>query len=275
MYRKNDRASAAPTVVEYESKRIRPGYLLLGVVMLLFGLGAIGGLHFSHIECSRTADADAGTCRVRRYGLFRSLDEQLSPSEVASFDVQVRTGSKGGKYAEIRLYMTRESHRNTIALETGAWGQVDPAKALEARSRFMAFQNRTTRSIDVWLSPSIAGWILITAFGLTLTAIGIACLREQLIQLRRIRIAVIPEREVVVVRGKEIPWSEIEDVKVAHGRALFWASGKNEHVPGFRLVFILRSGTDIPATPDYRAGDPNAHERARKTILLALGRDPN
>lgn len=273
MYRDNDRAKHAPTIVEYESKRVRVGYLFLAVLMLLFGAGVIASMHLTHITCSRSNEGESGMCRIRRYGLLGSLDEELFASEIASFDVQVRTGSKGSKYAEVRLLMTPESHRNTIVLEKGSWSHVDPDHAFEARAELLAFQRGAKSSADIWLDISLSKMAFMLLFGGGIFAFGLASLREQLVQLRPIRVVVIPEREVVVVRGQEIPWKEIEDVRVAYGRALFWASGKNEHVPGCRLVFIRRSGNDIPATKDYRAGDVNRHERARKQILRALGRD--
>lgn len=271
MYRRNDRAKA-PTVVEYESKRVRVGYLFLALLFSVLGLGVIAAIHATHMTCSRTDATESGTCRVRRYGVIRSLDEYLTADEIRSFDVAVRTGSKGSKYAEVRLYMTPESHRSTLVLETGSWGHIDPSSALQARSDFLAFQTRKVPSVDIWLHPSITMMIFMVLFGLGLFAVGVASFREQLIQLRPVRVVVDPERELVIVRKQEIPWREIEDVKVAYGRALFWASGKNEHVPGYRLVFVRRSGDDIPATKDYRAGDPNAHERARTAILRALGK---
>jgi hypothetical protein len=275
MYRENDRAPKAPTVVEYESKRFRVGFFLLALLLLLIGLGMLAGCHFTQLKCSRTDDATSGTCQVRRYGMIRSLDEELTAGEIASFDVKVRTGSKGSKYAEVRLFMTPESHRSTMELETGSWGHIDPSTALQARSDFLAFQSGRVPSVDLWLRPSLATMTLMSLFGLALLAIGVAMLREQLGQLRPVRIVLDHAREVVVVRKHEIPWREIADVTVEHGRALFWSSGKNEHVPGYRLVFVRRSGTAIPATKAFRAGDPNAHERAQRTVrrVLQLDRD--
>jgi hypothetical protein len=275
MYRENDRATKPPTVIEYESKRVRVGFFFLALLLLLIGLGMFAGCHLTHVECSRSDDAVSGTCHVRRYGMVRSIDEELTAGEIASFDVRVRTGSKGSKYAEVRLFMTPESHRSTMELETGSWGHVDPSTALQARSDFMAFQSGRVRSVDLWLRPSLATMTLMSLFGLGMFAIGVAMLREQLGQLRKVRIVLDHAREVVVVRKHEIPWREIADVTVEHGRALFWSSGKNEHVPGYRLVFVRRSGTAIPATKEFRAGDPNVHARAQQTIrrVLRLDRD--
>ena len=272
MYRQNDRAGKAPITVEYASKRVRVGFLFLGLLFFAIGLGVLAGVHVSRLTCSRAGETESGTCKVRRYGIIRSIDEYLTADEIAAFDVRVRTGSKGSKYAEVRLFMTPESHRSTLELETGSWGHIDPQNALQARSDFLAFQTRKVPAVDIWLRPSITMMVFMAPFGLALMAVGIACLREQLGQLRPVRVIVDPDREIVVVRKLEIPWREIEDVTLEHGRALFWSSGKNEHVPGYRLVFVRRSGHDIPATKEYRAGDPNAHERARSTILRALGR---
>lgn len=273
MYRHSNQ-NKAPTVVEYESKRVRVGFLFLALMLLAIAFGTFAGNHLSHVTCHRDAGTPAGgTCQVRRYGIIRWLDEELSAGEIASFDVRVRTGSKGSKYAEVRLLTTPESHRSTIVLETGAWGHIDPSIALEARSEFMAFQRGTTPSVDIWLRPSVLTMTLMSVFGLLALAFAVAMVREQLVQLRPVRVILDREREVVVVRKHEIPWREIDDVVVEYGRALFWSSGKNEHVPGFRLLFVRRSGDAVPATKEFRAGDQNAHERARKTILRALGRD--
>lgn len=270
MYRQNEATRHAPKVVEYHSKLVRPLYLLLAALLVVVGLGGLASLQIPRVTCSRSHDDERGTCRIRRYALIGSIDELLLPSEVASFDVQVRTGSKGGKYAEIRLFMTPESHRSTIEL-TGSWASVAPASAAAARSDFLEFRSGRARSVDRWLS-SPAWLVFLTLAGGGLLAFGVVSLREQLSQLRPIRVVVLPEREVVVVRGREVPWREIEDVKVALGRALVWSSGKNERLPGYRLVLIRRSGDDFPVTKEYRAGDPAAHERARDALLRALGR---
>ena len=271
MYRRNDRAKAEPTVVEYTSKRVRVGFLFLAVIIFLVGCGSLAGIHLTHLSCSRADVAESGTCHVRRYGLIRSLDEHLSAGEIASFQVDIRTGSKGSRYAVVQLYATPQSHRSTLVLESGSWGHIEPSTALQARSDFMTFQAGHVSSVDVWMHPSIVGMVFMVIFGLALIAIGVAMLREQIVQLRPIRIVLDPEREVVLVGKHEIPWREIEDVKVEFGRALFWSSGKNEHVPGYRLVFVRRAG-NIPATKDFRAGEGSAHERAQKKILRALGR---
>jgi len=68
-----------------------------------------------------------------------------------------------------------------------------------------------------------------------------------------------------------VPFAEIDGVVLNRGRALFWASGKNEHVPGFRLVVMLKNGKSIPLTKDHRVGPQQIHDAAKKDILKALG----
>ncbi len=273
MYRQNDRTKRSPIVVEYVSKRIRAGFLFLAVVIVAIGASMLGGMHASHVSCSRSAVLDNGICQIRRYGLTGSIDEVLPASDIASFEVTIRTNSKGRQYADTRLVMSRESHRSAIELETGSWSPIDPKDALAARSELESFQRGLAMSADIWLMPHLVTMAYMLAFGLGFIAFGVVSLREQLGQLRPIRIVIDPEREVVIMRRQEIPWSEIAHVDIEGGRALYWASGKNEYIPGHRLRFVRRSGPDIPATKEFRAGDPTAHERARRTILRALGRD--
>jgi hypothetical protein len=271
MYRQSDRAPKSPTVIEYSSRWIRPGFMLLGFILLLFGIWALAGLHATHIACSRTADR--GACHVRRYGLIRSLQVDLPESEIASLEVTVRTSSKGAKHAEVRLTTTPESGHGVIELETGMWGHVSPARAQEIRSSFIDFKQQRLDAFDAWLSLGPATNIVMTFFALLLGTMGVCLLREQLGQLRPIRVVVDHEREVVIVRRREVPFREIDTVMVEYGRALFWSSRKNEHVPGHRLVLVRRQGADIAVTRAFRAGARSEHEQARRALLHALKRD--
>jgi uncharacterized protein (UPF0248 family) len=271
MYRENDRTPKAPTRIEYRSRIVRPGSFVLAFFLTLFALGIFAGMHATHMVCARANDE--GSCHVRRYGLIRSLQVDLPIDEIASLDVVVRTGSKGSKYAEVRLATTPESGHGVIDLETGAWGHVDPAKAMEARSSFSAFKQGRIGSFDAWLTLGPGTNILMSLVSLMFGFIGVAILREQIGQLRPIRLVVDHQREVVILRGREIPFREIDAVTVEDGRALFWSSRKNEHIPGHRLLVVRRKGDSVAATREFRAGARNEHEQARKTLLRALGRD--
>lgn len=265
MYRGQAEDAKPPTVIEYRAHRVRPWYLLLATIIVGLGLASLGSLHATRLTCAK------GSCHVQRYALAGAIDEQVPVDDIASFDVRVRSGSKGGKYAEVRLVMTTASGRQTLDLETGAFGHVDPAKAQNVRALFLAFEERRT-PFDVWLSLGPLTNIIMSLFGLLLFAMGTALLREQLIQLRTARIVVDHTRQVVTVRKQVVPWNEIDDTTVEAGRALFWSSGKHEYIVGHRLVVVLKSGAVVPVTVDFRAGDAGVHERAQKALASALGR---
>lgn len=271
MYRQSDQGEKPPTVIEYRSHRIRPWYLVLAIVVVMLGLGSLSSLHATHLVCTRGADPTGDSCLVRRYALFGAIDEQVPLADIASFDVRVRSGNKGGKYAEVRLLMTRTSGRHDLDLETGGLEHIDPAKAQDFRAMFLAFEERRI-PFDGWLSLGPLTSVVITLFGGVLLAMGGALLREQLVQLRAARIVVDHARQVVTVRDEVIPWNEIQETSVEAGRALFWSSGKNEYIVGYRLVIVLKSGVLLPVTTDFRAGDADPHERAGKALDRALGR---
>ena len=271
MYRQSDHATQPPTVIEYRSHWVRPGYLILGLCVLAFSIGMVMGLHATRLTCARSSADDSGMCRVHRYAFFGSFDLQLPADEIAAFDVQIRSGSKGGKHAELALRMKQSSLPN-VDLESGPWGQIDPTRADMLRRRFDDWLSRGGPSFDEWLTRGPASNIFLTIFSLAFGVIGVTMLREQLGQLRRIRVVVDHTRKIVSVRGQDIPWSEIEDVSLDLGRALFWSSGKNEHVPGHRLLIERRVGKSVLVTRDFRAGHVAGHEQARRKILNALGR---
>lgn len=265
MYRRHEQGAKPPTIIEYRSHRVRPWYLVLAIFVIALGLAALTSLHATHIGCAN------GSCQVRRYGLYGAIDEQVPIDDIASFDVRVRSGSKGGKYAEVRLVMTPSSGRPNLDLETGAFGHVDPAKAENVRALFLAFEERRT-PFDTWLSLGPLTNVVMMLFGLGIFAMGVALLREQLVQLRTARIVVDHERQIVTVRNKVIPWNEIQETTVEAGRALFWSSGKHEYIVGHRLVIVLKSGVLLPVTQEFRAGNDDGPERARRELDRALGR---
>ncbi|MCW5831844.1 MAG: hypothetical protein KIS78_05260 [Labilithrix sp.] len=271
MYRRNDRLPKPPTVLQYRTRWFRPWFVLVGTALITFGLVVLGGTHATRIRCARSGD-EAGLCHVRRYALVGSIDVELSPNEIASFDVRIRTSSKGAKFAEVRLVTTRGY--GVIDLESGMWGSVRPDRAHDVAARFTAFQQQRVSAIDEWLSTGPFSNVVLSLGSLFLCALGGAMLREQLAQRRPIRLVVDHEREVVGIGKREIPFAEIDDVTVELGRAHFWSSRKNEHVPGHRLVVVRRFGDDVPATREFRAGDRGPHDGARKALLLALGRAP-
>jgi hypothetical protein len=271
VYRENVRPTKEPTRITYESKWVRPRFLFAGIAVLAVGLGMLGGIHATHLGCTRTGD-DPGSCRVRRWSFVDPIDREIPAKDIARFDVRIVKGNKGGSHAELRLYLTTEGGGGVVDLERGLWGRVSPSDAETMRAEYLAFTTRKTASLDLWTSRGPLSNILTTLFSIGFIAMGIAFLREQLGQLRPIRIVVDHTREIVTFRRLEIPFEEIESVIVESGRALKWSSKKNEHVPGFRLVVLRATGVALPVTQGFRAGPRQAHELARKQILGAMGR---
>lgn len=273
MYRRSERAPKPPTVLEYRTRVFRPWFILVALAVVACGLVALGaGLRATHIVCTRSGD-EAGSCRVRRYALFRSLDLTLSPSEIASLDVQVRHTSKGARYAAVHLVTTSSTY-GVVDLESGTWGHVAPESAEDVAARLHAFKAHRTSTVDEWLTSGPMSTAMVTLMSLLLAALGGAMLREQLAQRRTIRIVVDHEREVVAIGKREIPFDEIDDVTVEFGRAHFWSSRRNEHVAGHRLLIVRRFGDDVPATREFRAGDRGPHDGARRALLRAIDRSP-
>ncbi|MBX3206527.1 MAG: hypothetical protein KF764_15740 [Labilithrix sp.] len=272
MYRQNARPARPPTVLQYRTRVFRPWSLLAALLVLCIGVAMFGAMRATRIVCERSGD-EAGSCRFRRYGLMSSLDLTLSPTEIASFTVSERRTSKGVRYAEVRLVTTTSTY-GTVDLESGTWGHVTPERAQDVGARFRAFQEHRMSTVDEWLATAPVSAAMMTLMGLGMCALGGAMLREQLAQRRPIRVVVHHDREVVAVRKREIPFAEIDGVTVELGRAHFWSSRKNEHIPGHRLVIVTRFGDDVPVTREFRAGERGPHEGARRALLRALGRAP-
>jgi hypothetical protein len=124
----------------------------------------------------------------------------------------------------------------------------------------------------VWLSQQLASNIMLAAFGVLLIGFSAAIVREQVIQHRPITLVVDHDRGLLRVGGREIRIEDVKSVDVVYGRALYWSSGKNEHIPGYRIVVTTRSGNQVPATKDFRAGGHAHHERARDALLNAMSK---
>ena len=273
MYRQNDRPARPPTVLQYRPRLFRPWSILVALLVLGVGIVSLGGLRATRIVCARSGD-EAGACNFRRYALVRSLDLTLSPNEIRSFAVEARRTSKGASYAEVSLVTTTSTY-GTVDLESGTWGHVTPERAHDVAARFRAFQEHRTSTMDEWLTTGSMSAAMMMLMTLLMFGLGGVMLREQLAQRRSIRVVVDHEREVVLVRKREIPFAEIDDVTVELGRAHFWSSRKNEHVTGHRLVVVTRFGDDVPVTREFRAGERGPHDGARRALLRALGRAPS
>ena len=272
MYRQHARPGKPPTLIEYRTRWFRPWFLVIGLCVFVAGLVAVGGLHATRLSCARDGE-ESGSCHVRRYALVESLDLDISTDHIARLDVHVRSGSKGGQYAELRLVTTPSSGYGIIDVESGIWGHIDPGKARNAQARIDAFKVHGLRGFEMWLTPGL-GNLALVLLSVAILTMGVVMLRDQLRQLRPIRIVVDHAREVVVVSKREIPFNEIDDITVELGRAHYWASRKNEYIPGHRIVVVRNFGDDIPATKDFRAGERGVHDGARKALLRALGRAP-
>jgi hypothetical protein len=269
MYRAAESPKPTATIA-YHARRIRPGYLVVAFLFLLASIAVFCAFHATHFTCTRSSGTVA-TCHARRYALVHRLDETVIASQIGRFDVQVLTGSKGAKYAEVRLALL---DGRVLELETGGWGHVAPDLAHDAESQFELFRAGSRRAVDAWLSLGVGSNVMIGVFGLVFGMVAFAIIREQTITLRPVRVTIDHARQVLVVRQQEIPFAELHDVRIEHGRALFWSSGKNEIVPGARLVFERKRGAPIPATKEFRAGDRAPHEMAQKRILQEIGRAP-
>lgn len=273
MYRQHARFKKPPTLIEYRTRWFRPWLIVVGLGLFVGGLVAVGGHHATRLSCSRAGD-ERGSCHVRRYALVGSLDLDIFADHIATLDVKIRTGSKGGKFANVYLVTTPSSGYGIVDIESGTWGNVNPERALDARARIDAFKVGRVQAFEMWLTPGF-NTLALTLMGLVLLGIGGTILRDQIRQILPIRIVVDHEREVVVLSQHEVPFNEIDDVTVELGRAHYWSSGKNEYIPGHRVVVVRNFGDDIPATKDFRAGDHGVHDGARKALLRALGRDPS
>lgn len=273
MYRQSHRDARPPTVIEYRSYWLRHGFLVGGLFLLALGLGVFLQMHATHLTCTRSYVDEPGTCRIQRHALFGSYVREVSADEIDALEVIVRKGSKGGKYTELSLRM-KPGHGPDVDLESGVWGHVDLDDAYTIRRHFTPWlERRDPSTLEAWTSRGPITNVWTTVFSIGLAVLGVLMLREQLEQLRPIRIVVDHERGLVRVRGVEIPIAEIADVNVEVGRALFWSSGRGEHIPGHRLVIERQHGPSVCATRSYRAGHPRDHDRARKDLLTALGRE--
>jgi hypothetical protein len=260
-------------MIEYRARLLRPGYVFLGLLLVALGLLLVGSQRATRISCDRYGDSVGGFCAIRRYAIVGAFDVDVPLEAIDTLDVRRVKGSKGSEHAEVGLRMSRESGRGDLEIETSSWIGISPEIAFEARSALIAFkQQPSVHHFDVWLRRSVPSAIMMAIFALGVFALGVVMLREQLGQLRPIRVVVDHERGVVLVRGQEISIRKIESVDVELGSALYWSSGKGEHVPGYRVVIARRGGGVIPVTQEYRAGDAAVHDRARKDILGAIGR---
>jgi hypothetical protein len=275
VYRQSARAPATPTRVEYRSYEIRYRACLLALTLFALAVVVLSSVHATHLTCSR--DATPPTCTLASYGVFvaeRPRDVPLS--EIRGMKVELYHGSKGGTYA--RAWLTTRTS-GLVDVSGGALlATFDPADARAASASLDAFLAEPARpTLDVWISSGKIVSVFYVVFGGFLMVFSVAVAREQIVQLFPIRVVVDHARQAVALPRlrREVAVSSIEDVVLEDGDALRFSSGKNKRTPGWRLVVVLRDGTRVPLTKDFRAGSKLAHEHARRRILAALGKATN
>jgi hypothetical protein len=257
-------------VVEYRSKRYRVRGYLIGVLVVAFALLALAIVHATRLRCTR-ASGD-GVCVVWSLGIFVPDRERSVPlGEVTGVEHRLVRSSKGGTYAEAWL-ATRTLGQVSLAGRgfMSAFAPDDPVAAASALRAFLDDPSRP--DVTVWLTSPLLSSVAGALFGVGLLALAFAMIREQVRPLMPIRAVVDHDAEVVrVARARAVALGAIEGVRVEAGRALYWASGKHEHVPGWRVALVLRGGEEVPLTPDFRAGPLEDHEAARAKLAAALG----
>lgn len=272
MYRRAARGPRPPTRIVYSSRHLRLGRaLLLSVAMFLIGFAALGTCRISHVVCLRSENV----CTIDAYGLVvGDRRQEVALDQVRNLDVEERTGSKGGRYALARLVLASGE-----SVDVGGGGFVphfDTDSASIARSEMTLFlADETREQADIWLRSGTVTLVFFLAFGVCAVVVPFFVMREQVRQLRPIEVVVDHDRQVVLLprgRVREVPFDAIEDVEIESGRALYWASNKNEYIQGWRLAVVTKSDRHLPLTPDFRAGPHTDHEAARRRILVAMGR---
>ncbi len=256
-----------PTVVEYVSKLVRYRVYFFATLIAVFGGAMLLMLHAVKLRCDRASNV----CELHEYGIAIREREIVVPADaIEQLHVEVRTGSKGGKYAVMTLHMRSGE---TMAVSSPLLGHFSVDESQTAASELASFlQNEDISSFEVWITQGTWTYVMCTAFAIGIFVLAYVMVREQVRQHRPIRVVIDHDRHLLLIGGREIATRDIASVVVEQGRALFWSSGKNEHIPGWRLVVRTKSiGEEIPATKDFRAGGHADHENARKQILKALG----
>ena len=276
MYRHADsRSTTPPVVLRYRTQLVRYRVFAIAAVLVVVGFVSLLPLHYTRFRCVKDAQG-VGFCELAPRSLLGGADPQTIPlDEIDKIDFVIRYGSKGHRYAEVLLHVRGGGNTPPRTIDLGGGRGTSGFDISEAEStirRFEALRRAPgPQSFDLWLGSGAlqTGLMLLLALGFPVLAF--VMVRETLAQRRWIEIAVDHDRRVVAIGGQEVSFDEIDDVGIDNGRALYWASGKNEHIPGYRIFVELVDRSRIFATRDYRAGELGEHERARFAQLRELG----
>jgi len=262
-----------PTVVEYHAKEIRPSALALGVFFVVLAVGFFAMLHTTTISCRRASEFATARCTIDRTGL-RPIRAEVRAEAIESFDVRVVESKKHRRTAEVRLGLAPSYTPRVVDLETGFFGGgLDVASTLAARDRFLWFQSTPSETAyDASLSLPALVKALFLLGGVVFAGVAAQVFREQLRQLRPVRVVVDHERDVLVLGKRTVPFADVRDVIVEQGVIWSIANRRGEHPPGYKIAVILQNFDRVAATREWRPGDWSLHEAARQRVLAAMGR---
>lgn len=255
-------------VLRYRTFLTRLRVPLLAIVLFVLALGSLGCVHVTHLTCTKAADSGDGQCSYRSYSGFGVYEQTMAIGPGDAFSIRVSKGSKGSPWAVVTLRNT------TIGSGSFRTDHFDPDVARAAAARFETFQKtRSATTFDAWFRESVIVMFLMLLISAVLFTMSVLMVRETVTQRRWITIVIDHDRRVVGIGGQEVGFDEIRLVGVDTGKALFWASAKNEHIPGYRVFIELMDGIRVFATRDYRAGPGNTAEQAHEAIKTRIARE--
>jgi hypothetical protein len=274
VYRQADqRATTPPVVLRYRTYLTRIRVPLIAALLFALSIFFVGCIHGTHLVCTKAADTGHGQCSSMSYSGIGIHSETITIDRGDDLNVKLERGSKGSKWAIVTL---RTKAMGPVGIGNGSLtaNRFDPDIAYAASARFETFQKTASATtLDVWLRESVGINIVLVVLGCVFLAIVTAMIRETVMQRRWIKIVIDHDRRMVGIGGQEVGFDEIRLVGVDSGKALFWASGKNEHIPGYRVFVELMDGIRVFAHKDYRAGKGNTAAQEHDAIKTRLARE--
>lgn len=227
--------------------------MLVSAVFLVLGLfGLLRGCESTDLRCER-----GGVCKVERLSILRPLDAEVPESAVDRLDapVTVSRGSRGGSSASVTLVTKPGSGLASIGL-----GSTDGPTAREMQSRFQAFQRGETERVEASLGAS---WAMVGVSLFTMLVAGAVVQTQASRRPRRVNVEVDHARRRVRIGDVELPFHEIEAVRVEA------VPVKDGRAATKRLVIDRRDGERIDVTDDDVFATGEEIEMAREALVEA------
>ncbi len=258
----------APTRIAYKASALRFSGVLFAILTLLFTVVLLSVPHVARVSCERAA----GTCTITRHAVFAPWDRETLPIADLSGAGSARHTSGKGVHATV-WFETKSGQQRPLdrGLLRSRFDVDDATSGVADLDSFLASPDAKSIEVVFWSGHIVS--VLSFILGLVVARLAYGILRELAAQYFPIVVTVDHEARLLRLPGRvAVRFDDIDEIVIDRGQALRATSGKNEHIPGYRIVVRTKNRVVIPLTKDHRVGPEQLHDKARRDILEAIAK---